>query len=259
MVYVAVAPPKTLDGDLLKRVATLVGKAIYDTRLLLAGEIPRIIASFPDIDTADSIARSLRDTGLVAFTCRDSELRSRSARFVARTAKSGEREVIFRDRLGGEIRVEAGDAFLILRGRIQSAAQEMTSTAKLKLNVPATLLAGGLPIMRRVTQKTTQESFQSEDFVRIFDRKSSAPRVVMLQNHVDYSFLGPELTPSTPANFLVVVTKLREWFPLAIFDERLIRRFKTDVPASGPEAALEINCKLIYLCHLAIDRREWTK
>ena len=255
MVYVAVAPPKKLGGDLLKRVASLVGKEIFDTRLLLAGEIPRIIAPYTDTDTADSIAQSLRDAGLVAFVCRDSELRNRSAGFVAHTARSGEREVIFWDRRGGEVRVEAGDAFLIIRGRIQSTTQEKTSTTKMKLNVLATMLTGGIPIMRRVTQKTTKESFQAEDFVRIFDRRCSDPHVEMFQNHVDYTFLGPELTPSTPANFKIVVTKLREWFPLAIFDERLSRRIKTDVRAAGPAEALEINCKLIYLCHLAIERR----
>ncbi len=255
MVYVAVAPPKTLSADLLKRVAFLVGKEIVDTRLLLAGEIPRIIASYPNTDTADSIAQSLRDAGLVAFVCRDSELRNRPAGFIAHTVRSGEKEVIFGDRRGGEVRVEAGDAFLIIRGRIQSATQEKTSTTKMKLNVAATVLTGGIPIMRRVTEKTAKESFQAEDFVKIYDRRSSDPRVEMFQNHVDYSFLGPELTPSTPANFKIVVTKLREWFPLAIFDERLTRRYKTDVPAAGPAEALEINCKLIYFCHLAMERR----
>jgi hypothetical protein len=254
MVYVAVAPPKTLDGDLLKRVASLVGKEIVDTRLLLAGEIPKIIASYPNADTANSIAQSLRDARLVAFVCRDSELRNRPASFIAHTTRSGEREVMFWDRRGGEARVEAGDAFLIIRGRRQSATQEKTSTTKIKLNVPATVLTGGIPIMRRVTQQTTKESFQVEDFVRIFNRRSSNPRVEMFQDHIDYTFLGPELTPSTPANFKILVTKLREWFPLAIFDERLTRRLKTDVPAAEPGEALEINCKLIYLCHLAMQR-----
>jgi hypothetical protein len=255
MVYVAGAPPKTLSEDLLKRVASLIGKEIVDTRLLLTGEIPRILASCSSTGTADSMAQSLRDAGLVAFVCRDSELRNRPASFVAHTARSGEREVIFWDRRGGEVRVEAGDAFLIINGRLKSATQEKTSTTKMKLNVPATVLTGGIPIMRRVTKKTAQESFQAEDFVRIYDRRSSDPRIEMFQNHVDYAFLGPELTPSTPANFKIVVTKLREWFALAIFDERLTRHFKTDVPAAGPKQALEINCKLIYLCHLAIGRR----
>ena len=255
LVHVVLASPKTLSEDLLKRVASLVGKEIVDTRLRLAGEIPRILASRPNADTADSIAQSLRDAGLVAFVCRDSELRNRTAGFMARTMRSGGKEVIFQDRHGGEVQVEAGDAFLISRGRIPNTAQKKAPTTKRKLNVLATVMTGGIPIMRRVTEKAAQESFQAEDFVKIYDRKSSDPRVEMSQNHIDYSFLGPELAPSTPANFNNVVTKLREWFPLAIFDHRLTRSFKVDVPAAGPAEALEINCKLIYLCHLAIERR----
>jgi len=117
------------------------------------------------------------------------------------------------------------------------------------------MLAGGIPIMRRVTKKGTKESFQAEDFARVFDRKSSDPRVEIFQNHFDYTLLGPELAPSTQENFNIVVTKLREWFPLAIFDERLTKHYRTDVPAAGPEEALEINCRLIYLCHLAMEQR----
>jgi hypothetical protein len=254
IVHVAVAPPKTLDADLVKRVASLVGKEIFDTRLLLAGEIPRIIAHYPNAGAAHSIVQGIREAGLVAFVCKDSELRNRRASFVAHTTETGEGEVIFWNKGGGEARVEAGDIFLIIRGRKQSYTQEETSTTKMKLNLPATLLTGGIPIMRRVTQKTTKDSLRADDFVRVYDRRSSDPRVEMFQNGLDYTFLGPELAPSTPANFKAVVTKLREWFPRAIFDERLTRPSKTDVAAAGPEEALEINCKLIYLYHLTIDR-----
>lgn len=255
MAYVAVAPPETLGEDLLKRVASLVGKELFETRLLLAGETPGIIASCPDTDTADSMARSLRNAGLVAFVCRGSELRNRSAGFVAHTAHVGEKEVLFQDRRGGEVRIEAGDAFLIIRGKTRNATRQKTSTIKMKLNVPATVLTGGIPIIRPVTQKAAKEGFVTEDFVRIFDRRSSDPRVEMSRNRVNYSFLGPELASSAPTNFEIVVTKLREWFPLAIFDERLTRPFKRDMPAAGPEEALEIKCKLIYLCHLAVERQ----
>lgn len=255
LVHVAVSPPKTLDGGLLERVASLTGKEIPDARLLLVGEMPRIIASDPDPDRANAIAQGLRQAGLVAFVCKDSELRNRSAGLAAHMASFEERGVLFRDKRGGEVRIEAGDAFLIMRGRGQSPVQEKSSTTKMKLNVPATLLTGGIPIMRSVTQSATKESFRAEDFVRVFDRRSSEPRVGMSQNHVDYAFLGPELTASTPANFNIVVTRLRQWFPLAIFDERLTRPHKSDVPASGPGEALEINCRLIYLGHQAMDRR----
>ncbi|MHB8056017.1 MAG: hypothetical protein ACYDH3_12300, partial [Candidatus Aminicenantales bacterium] len=146
------------------------------------------------------------------------------------------------------------DAFLIIRGKRQSLTQEKTSTTKMKLNVPATLLTGGIPIMRRGPHNSIKESFQTEDFVRIYDRRFSDPRVEIFQNHVDYAFLGPELTPSTPTNFKILVMKLREWFPPAIFDERLTRHSITYGPVAGREEALQINCKLIYLSHLAIER-----
>ena len=252
LVHVAVCPPKPPDPELIRRAASLLGKEIVDTRLLLAGEIPRIIVSYPRTGAAEAMARSLREAGLAAFVCGDHELRNRVASFRAHTVRPGEREMIFRDRQGGEVRVKADDAFLIIRGRIKTITQGKTSTTKITLNVPATVLTGGIPILRRVTEKSAKESFQAEDFVKIYDARSSDPRVEIVQNHVDYSFLGSELATSAAANFNIFATKLRQWLPLAIFDERLTGHFKTDGPAAGAKDALEMHCQLIYFCHLAM-------
>jgi len=256
MVHIAAAPPKHLSAELLKKVASLLGREIVDTRLLLAGEIPRIVSSCPEAGAADSMAQRMREAGLLAFIVEDSELRNRPAGFRAHTARCRGGEVIFGNRLGAEVRVGASDASLIIRGRIQSDAPEKASATKLKLNVAATLLTGGIPIMRRVAKGSAKEPLQVEDFVKIYDRMSSDPRVEIYQNHVDYSFLGPELTPSAAGNFNIAVAKLREWFPSAIFDKRLTGRYKTDASASGPAEALDIGCKLIYLCHLAMERMD---
>ena len=252
LVHVAVAPPKTMDADLVKKAASIVGKEIYDTRLLLAGEIPRIINRYPSMETAELVAHSLRALGLVAFVCKDSELRNRPTTFMAHTMKFKDKEAYFWDKGGRETRIETGDIFLITKGRRQSHTQEETTTTKMKVNVPV-MLATGIPIVRPVTKRTTKESVETEGFVRLYDRKSPAPRLEVLQNHTDYGFLGPELVLSTPENFKIVVTKLRELFPRALLDERLMRPFKADVPSAGPEEALEINCKLIYLHHLAVS------
>lgn len=254
LAYVAVAPPKTLGADLLNQVASLVGKANSDVRLLLAGVIPRIVAAYPDSGTAESTARGLREAGLVAFVCRDSELRNRPPAFVAHYVNPGQGGVSFRDRTGREVRIEAGDAFLIVRGRMRSVTREETRRTKMKLNVTATVLTGGIPIMRRVKKKSVKESFLTENMVMIFDRTSPDPRVEMFQSHMDYEFLGRELAASAAENFGILLAKLRAWFPMAIFDERLTGRFKTDIPAAGPEEELEINGRLIYLCHLAMER-----
>jgi hypothetical protein len=253
--HVAILPPKSVDADVAKRVASFVGRDVCDTRLLLSGDIPRIIAHDTDIDRANSIAQNIRNARLVAFVCRDSELRSRPAGFLAHSAEPGPGEVLFRDKAGRESKVETGDIILIIKGRMRSQTRKEISTTKLKLNVPATVLMGGFPIIRPVTKKTSPEAFQWDDFVRVYDRRSPHPRIEMSQNHIDYAFLGLHLTPAAPANFLIVITKLREWFPQAIFDERLTKSFKTDLPAASPRETLEIACKLIYLSRLAMDRQ----
>jgi len=56
---------------------------------------------------------------------------------------------------------------------------------------------------------------------------------------------------SSLENFNTVVAKLREAFPEAIFDDRLMKPYKTDVPSLGVRDNLEIDCKLIYLYNLA--------
>jgi hypothetical protein len=252
--YVAVSPPKTLDADLLNRVASLLGKEISDTRLLLAGAIPRIVASYPDPRSAEAAVQGLRGEGILAFVCRDSELRNRAAGFVAHSLKPGQRGVSFRDRTGNEVAIDAGGAFMILRGKMRSVIREETSRTKMKLNVTATVLTGGIPIVRRVTKKKVKESPLSEDLALIFDRESSDPRVEIFQSRMDYGFLGSELAASAAENFRILLAKLRAWFPQAIFDERLTGRFKTDIPAAGPEEALEINGRLIHLCQMAMER-----
>ncbi|MBM3142898.1 MAG: hypothetical protein FJ005_07625 [Chloroflexi bacterium] len=65
VIHVAVAPPATLDANLVKSVAAVINKSPYDTRLLLAGEIPKIIAHYNSIQIAESGIQNLRDLGLV--------------------------------------------------------------------------------------------------------------------------------------------------------------------------------------------------
>ena len=256
IIYLAVVPPKTLEEDVLRRAASLVVKDVSDMRLLLVGKIPRIIAKYQASGPAEAIARGLKDAGLLAFVCRDSELRNRPESFMAHSAAPEGGRVVFRDRPGREARITADEAFLIIRGRLQSVSRKEITTKKRKLNIAATVLTGGLPVMRRTTQTSLQESFQSDEFVRIFDRKTSDPRVEMFRDHIDYAFLGPALTASTPANFEILVAKLREWFPRAIYDERPTRSIQTDIPTADPAEAVNIGCRLIYFGYLAGERQK---
>jgi hypothetical protein len=253
VVHVAVAPPAALEEELVKKVAAVVGKNLYETRLRLVGKIPKIIANYDTIQQAESTAQSLRGLGLVVIVFSDSELRKLWQIFKARNLKFEEQAITFCDRSGQARRMEAREAFLILSARMQAYTDtEVTKTTR-KLNVTATLLTGGIPIIKKVKTKTTTRSFQTESFIRLYGRTSPEPAVEIRQHDFDYSFLGPEMISSATANFSIAIRKIREAFPQAIFDDSLIEPFGANMPATMVQDAIEDNCKLIYWYHRAVS------
>ena len=252
VVHVAVAPPATLEEELIEKVAAVIGKNLYETRLRLTGKIPKIIAHCETMQQAELAAKSLRGLGLVVIVCPDSELRKSSPRYKAHSLKFEEQAIMFCDRSGQARRMEASEAFLILNGRIQTYTEtEVTKTTR-KLNITATLLTGGIPITKKVEKKTTNISYQTKSFVRLYDRTSPEPAAEIPQHDFDYSFLGPEMVSSAAANFSIAIRKIREAFPQAIFDASLIEPFKANMPATMAQDNIEVNCKLIYWYHKAV-------
>jgi hypothetical protein len=250
VIHIAVTPPANLDVNLVGSVATFINKSPSQTRLLLAGEVPRVIAHCDSTRIAESIMRNLRDLGLVTIACRDSELRQFPQTFRAQTLEFREREVLFRDIAGREKRIAENNAFLVLVGRIETSVEIETTKYKTKLSLPRTLLMGGIPIWRRVDEKTTTQSTKAECFVRLYERKSPDPSVDVLQQHMNYSFLGAKVAASSLANFGTVVLGLRKVFPQAIFDDRLAKPSLLTTSPSQVWEGIEINCKLIYLFHI---------
>lgn len=251
VMHIAIAPPANPDANLVRSVAAVINKSPYDTRLLLAGEIPKIIAHYDSIQITESVIRNLRDLGLVAIACRDSELRQSPQGFKVQTLEFREKEVLFGDSAGREERIGENNIFLILEGRIQTSVEVETTKSKTKFSMTKTLLTGGIPMWRKIEEKTTERSIQYEYFARLYDRKSPEPSIEILQNHMNYSFLGAKMAASSLTNFGTIILKLREVFPQAIFDDRLVKPSAVNAYSSRLWKDIEIKCRLIYLFHLA--------
>jgi hypothetical protein len=251
--YIAVAPVADPDAGLVKDVAAVISRGPYDARLLLAGEIPKIITRCRGRQPAESMAQNLRDLGLVAIAGKGSELRRLPRPFRPQTLKLGKREVLFRDSAGAEKRVVANNVFLILVGRVETSVEVETTKTRTKFSLGGTLLTGGIPIWRKVEEKSTSRSVQTENFARLYGRKSADPGVEMVQQQMNYSFLGAELDVSSFNNFRTVARRLREVFPSAIFDDRLAR--PSALASSSSREDIEVNCRLIYLFHAVAGGR----
>ena len=255
IMHIAIAPPADLDANLVRNVATVINESPSYARLLLAGQVPKVIAHRDSIQRAESVVQHLRDLGLIAIACRDSKLRQFPQTFKAQTLEFGEKEVLFRDSTGCEKRLVENNVYLILMGRMETSVEVETTKRKTKFSLTRTLLMGGIPVWRRVDEKTTAQSVQTQYFARLYDRKSPDPSVEILQHHMNYSFLGAKVAASSFTNFGTVVGRLREVFPHAIFDNRLAKPLVLTTSSSQVLQGIEINCKLIYLFHTVTSGR----
>ena len=254
VIGIVVAPPDVLEAGLVEKVAAIFNKDLYTTRLQLSGKIPRIIARYRTTEEAPAIVQSLNALGIVAFMYKDSERHKPSAgRFRANSLKREGGKVTFRDIRGAERNMQAENVFLILQGTMQTYLEKEITKTKMKLNVPMTILIGGLPVWRRVNEKTRDMAVQNVRFIRLYERSSMEPAIEILQYNFDYSFLGQKMTSSSLTNLSATARELRDAFPRAAFDDRLLKSFTAGIPSASPQDGTEINCRLIYLYYRAVS------
>ena len=250
--FVALAPAHNVSAEALKHAAAILGTDDYSLRLLLAGEMPRIVAQFANNPEAAALTKELASLGLTAISGDNTTLHQKSPDvFIAQAMQTGAKGVFFR---GGHAEVKeiyTGDAFLILEGILPLPDQEpLGNKTEKKLNVPATLLMGGIPVWRKpksVTSNTTPE----EHFVRVYGPPPSAAPVEIRSGNFDYSSLGDKKGFSSAENFTTLVSELRRVFPGAIYDNHLTRYARGSLfPSISPEM-LDQNIRLIYLFYIA--------
>lgn len=244
--HVAVLPPPSLEQDLVKKVAAITNREIYGTRLGLAGKLPRVLAHFDTQEKADSTANNLRAAGLVTMVCRDSELRRIPVCFGGYSIKFDDNGILLLDKKGSSVPIGIKDVCLVIEGRLQTSISKQVTNTRMKLNLPATVMTGGIPILRRVSEKSEEKTVETESFIRIYNRTLPEPVAEIRQHDFDYSSPGREISPSSLINFRNLVKKLREIFIDANFDSRLAEPSRADIPTDSPRECIEINSRLIY-------------
>jgi len=246
LVYVIILPPEPDKNIPADQMASVINKDALTTRILLAGKVPKIAAQYGTSEAADVVAQKLRGLGLKTIVCPDNELRQPFTNFKAERIQFGREEIIFSNKESKTVKIEPGDALLIISGRVDVPENREVKSTRTKLNLPATLLTGGIPIRRRVTETTIQTEMRTERFVRIYSKQQGSPGIEIKQTEFDYSCLFPNLISSSFPLFRDIITRIRNNFPRAVFDERLNGNYGLCLPNIGPWENVGILCHLIY-------------
>ena len=244
--YVAILPGNAVETATASRVASVIGKDVYGTRLLLAGRVPKIVARYDTLQAAELAVLSLRDLGLTATSCDDSDLTKPPQSFLAYSLRFGQDEATFWNRSTQTLKMTSAEAFLILYGRLETSETKEVTKTKSKLNVALTLLTGGIPVRRKVPETSKETEVRIERFLRLYGRKSADSNIEIRQSEFDYANLAPKIGPSSPGNFSGLVTIIRNAFPQAIFDDSLAGNYGLALPYIAPQENIEVLSRLIY-------------
>jgi len=215
-------------SDLEAAVAALEASAAMtkaEARMRLAPEPPALLARLPP-EVAAGVVTALGRAGLPALAV-DEDVPSDSERLQVRgfafEAGSGQ----FNSRTGEALAVPWDDVRLVLRGvRTSRTTTEHTETRQ-KLAPGRAVLTGGLVFTKKTTSTIRNVQEDSEQFLLVH---TDAVRLILAEQALEFSGLGPLLQPARTANLNVLQQELQRRTTRAFHDDRLLRLGRRALP-----------------------------
>lgn len=201
------------------RLADALGITLYDARRRLLGSGPRLVASFADGTTAASAVEALRHAGFEAVVV---SLGRGEEPIVGHTFtfEPGCLRVVARD--GSEVRLGFDRIRLFVRGTRIIAETRTEVSRERRFSAGRALLTQGLMMTKTVTTTRTEAVESREGF--LLACTDDGPDVLFLETDLLYDGFGPERQSTRVANFVHLVSLLRQAAPAARFDDCLLTR-----------------------------------
>lgn len=209
-----VLQPKSVDAA-VSALVTAAGMTPAEARMRLAPEPPALLARLPP-DWAESLVQALAQSGLAALALEEA-VPTDSDRFQARSFAFQPDGLHVTARSGATLTLAWDAIRLVLRGvRDSHTTSEHTETSR-KLAPGRAVLTGGLVMTRKTTSTVRETEHASEQFVLV--HAEGGERVVLAEQALEFSGLGPLLQPVRATNMGLIAQELKRRSPRACHDD----------------------------------------
>jgi hypothetical protein len=248
MHIVAIHDWQKTEDEVAQIIAGYLGLLTFETRQKIAGGGPVVLACFAACQDAERLAACLTSEGLVVMVIDTAAVRKRDPPVPARRFLFGAKSMHIE--LSGRepdiIEYSMIDVLLVASSG-PAPEQKTTKVVDRKLSLGRTLLAGGVPITRKVTRKETVTSEANNQTLMLYtcDHKT----VIFDQGMLNYNGFGAAMKLSRDLNFSQLKNELRRLAPQAGYDDRLLRRsslVRLLGHALSPEADLDLAFEILY-------------
>jgi len=216
---VAIRHPGADSAATAPRLADALGITLYDARRRLLGVGPRLVASFADAGMAVQTVGVLEDAGFAAVIVplgrADEPLLAHGFAFEADALRVVQRS-------GADVVLGFDRMRLFVRGTRIVSEMHTEVARERRFSAGRALLSGGLVMTKTVTTTRAEAVEKREGF--LLACTDGGPDVLFLETELVYDGFGPERQSTRVANFVHLVSLLRQAAPSARFDDCLLTR-----------------------------------
>jgi hypothetical protein len=232
--------------ELVQILAGALGIMAFEARQRLIGGGPSVVASFADLQQARELAGTVARGGIKTLVVDATAVRLKSGFLLARRFDFGEQELTVEANDGQRTTIPYAGMELLLQGTSTVSYSETMTVVEHKFSLGKTLLAGGIPMTKKVERQEEVSGEEIEQVLYLYAH--DRPTTVFSLNGLNYDGFGAEMKLSRKLNFVHLLGEVRSHAPGAVYDDRLLSRssqVRLLGPAQGREASLDLAAEIL--------------
>ena len=197
--------------EMVQALAGALGIIVFEARQRLIGGGPSVVASFVDQQQARVLVEKIGRVGIKALIVDATAVRLRSCFFIVRRFKFEDRVLKIEAHNGQQEALPYAEMGLVLTGTSVVGLSETKTVVEKKFSMGKTLLAGGIPMTKKVERQEEVFSEESEQILYLYAH--DRPTAVFSLNGMNYDGFGAEMKLSRKLNFSHLISQLRLYAP----------------------------------------------
>jgi hypothetical protein len=211
------------DAVIAKAIADVLGILVFEARQKISGGGPAVLASFADPQRAETLAARLSQEGVPSLVADTEAVRSGKQPFYVHRFVLGEQALQLEssDREFCEIEYSTVELLLVAickAGEIQTTGTE----TKRKFSLGKTLLAGGVPMTKKVQSEKTVTVEERDETLWLYTHDRT--RVIFDRSAMTYDGRGYAMLFTRDLNFPHLNNEHTRLASQARYDDRLLKR-----------------------------------
>jgi hypothetical protein len=239
-------------AEMAQALAGALGIMAFEARQRLISGGPSVVACFADNNQAKELAEKVRRSGIKTMVIDATKVRQREGFFIVRRFEFEASVLKIETHNGRHETLPYAEMELLLTGTSVVDYNETITIVETKFSLGKTLLAGGIPMTKKVERQEEVSSEESEQVLYLYCRGRST--AIFSLNGMNYDGFSTEMKLSRKLNFSHFISQLRLYAAGATFDDRLlskVNQVRLLGPAQGREAGLDLAAEILARCLLA--------